>query len=878
MKKTVLTTLCLALGASFAFAQTNVTKAHTLGQQPCAISMDKTMPAASYKGSIFAKEGEMMNITFSAEQETAGTFTTGVIQTATVISGDTAVRHTQTLYHAQWHRWADTTNATLEAIAMQGSYPATVGTAETWGTENAGWSSLFGFNSTTPMDGLMVMTMQDQIAQWGGSGQAGNFDAYIAFSPIDVSSAPLVDVNLYQFYRKFNADKCYVDYSSDGTNWQAVEFNVRGIDVNTNSSIMGTVPVTLPTNAISSTLNLRIRWTCSSMGGGAYGYFWLLDDVTVTAGENSRIRATDYSYYEGVYPIMPAGLQLPIVWYATLRNNGVVAQNDVKGTAYAFDDLSGAAAQELGTTQVAATLTSDPTKDTTLVMDPMGIFNEGWWITLNGVPGTGVGSTAYLPTNLGAGAHGYFYGNVSTTALPTTYANGRTCDTVSYIVSEPSTDENILEARVWGRDNGVLRREANYRHGLVQEGGSAYLSTNADETNWNKAGYMVFTSFNTPQNIPEGWVIRGVQIVASTSDGLATAGAKLIPYLTRDSMNATGTFFMEDISGSTGAGITTVTSENLFSAEDREALTYETFGNYPVINLMFPNQPPLEALHNYNVGYELVENAAFCVATGTHYYINLAGDQAIDFDTVPGMEPYGYNYAMTSPSAYNVRVLDPNIGWAGFGTSSGHSIPMIRMLVGPRVEMPTFTLSAVCGDNGEILDGSYNSICGQQVEVVKGATNVYYAQGTSDEYSVDSVFLDGAWIDPDAEENADMLQIMEDEQTHAFYAVITISDIQANHELRVTFKKDNVGIDPVAAKVRMTLQPNPATSNVQLSIEGVSGMVNYSLIDMSGRTISAARINAENAKTIDVSNLAKGAYFVRITNDKMSKVEKLIVR
>ena len=76
----------------------------------------------------------------------------------------------------------------------------------------------------------------------------------------------------------------------------------------------------------------------------------------------------------------------------------------------------------------------------------------------------------------------------------------------------------------------------------------------------------------------------------------------------------------------------------------------------------------------------------------------------------------------------------------------------------------------------------------------------------------------------------------------------------------------------------MKLQPNPATSQVSLNIEGVNGMVNCSIIDMSGRVVYNQSINAENANVINLNSLAKGAYFVRITNEQFSKVEKLIVR
>jgi hypothetical protein len=47
---------------------------------------------------------------------------------------------------------------------------------------------------------------------------------------------------------------------------------------------------------------------------------------------------------------------------------------------------------------------------------------------------------------------------------------------------------------------------------------------------------------------------------------------------------------------------------------------------------------------------------------------------------------------------------------------------------------------------------------------------------------------------------------------------------------------------------------------------------------MSGRIVYNQNFNATAAHSIHVSNFAKGAYFVRITNHEISKVEKLIIR
>ena len=85
-------------------------------------------------------------------------------------------------------------------------------------------------------------------------------------------------------------------------------------------------------------------------------------------------------------------------------------------------------------------------------------------------------------------------------------------------------------------------------------------------------------------------------------------------------------------------------------------------------------------------------------------------------------------------------------------------------------------------------------------------------------------------------------------------------------------------IDPVAANVTMLLAPNPATSQVAMTLKGVTGMVNCNIIDMSGRVVYNNVLNAERSNSIDLSNVPAGAYFVRISNDSFVKVEKLIVR
>ena len=76
---------------------------------------------------------------------------------------------------------------------------------------------------------------------------------------------------------------------------------------------------------------------------------------------------------------------------------------------------------------------------------------------------------------------------------------------------------------------------------------------------------------------------------------------------------------------------------------------------------------------------------------------------------------------------------------------------------------------------------------------------------------------------------------------------------------------------------KITIYPNPAASFATLTIEGANGKVDYSLIDLSGRIIRHKTVNAESAERIDLHGLASGTYFVRVTNENFSKVEKLVI-
>ncbi|MBP3739934.1 MAG: fibronectin type III domain-containing protein [Bacteroidales bacterium] len=82
-----------------------------------------------------------------------------------------------------------------------------------------------------------------------------------------------------------------------------------------------------------------------------------------------------------------------------------------------------------------------------------------------------------------------------------------------------------------------------------------------------------------------------------------------------------------------------------------------------------------------------------------------------------------------------------------------------------------------------------------------------------------------------------------------------------------------VGID-VADATAVSLFPNPATSSV--TVKGIGSNATVAVIDLNGREV--LRQQADGTATIDVSTLAKGAYYVRVVNGQATAVRKLIVK
>ena len=90
---------------------------------------------------------------------------------------------------------------------------------------------------------------------------------------------------------------------------------------------------------------------------------------------------------------------------------------------------------------------------------------------------------------------------------------------------------------------------------------------------------------------------------------------------------------------------------------------------------------------------------------------------------------------------------------------------------------------------------------------------------------------------------------------------------------------DQEGIS-TADGMNISIYPNPTTSSTTVALSGVAGEVAITIVDMNGRVVMSDSMSCEGdcTKTLEVTGLAQGAYFVRISGENVNMVKKLVVK
>ena len=108
----------------------------------------------------------------------------------------------------------------------------------------------------------------------------------------------------------------------------------------------------------------------------------------------------------------------------------------------------------------------------------------------------------------------------------------------------------------------------------------------------------------------------------------------------------------------------------------------------------------------------------------------------------------------------------------------------------------------------------------------------------------------------------------------AYVRTICGEGVASDWSTAATIHTAEVGIDDVV-NANVNLYPNPASSTVTLT--GIEGMATVTVVDMNGRESGKWTVT-DGTLTIDVTEMAQGAYFVRIVGEQVNVIRKLIVR
>lgn len=739
----------------------------------------------------------------------------------------------------------------------------------------------------------------------------------------------MVIIGVNQAYYKF-ADQCHIDYKI-GNDWYTREINVYGIDLDINTAGASKQYYIMPVNLANQTdITLRVR--VYAVKYATYGYGWFLDNLAVITDKRGQSWAFNHSTpLDGFYGTIPQGMTIPVTYGVHVRNTGF---NDIPNARLTVSNQ-----RENGPwTEVA---TSDPSfdipagdveKDYKLWISERGFLHDssrteyGFNYGIHSFLGRfenygnqGELTGGYLGRSLNTDSTGINYYTIKAECDSASQTMVREFDTVLYTVSAQKVffnagDSNRVSGYRWGRDNGLVPAGSAFRYSYNDR---HYIDPEDSAQHTYEPGYEIVVRYVTGSEVPEDgegnpWVFRGIEYVPATNMtnplDMTTESGVLMPIIFEQVKTDDGNLEWVELSGGIDNLLFPITEDAVNNLPSTYALPTDA---YSALNIKFVDEIPMKKNTSYLIGYVLYRAAQFRVAEQRWGYTS--GDSTVRYNKNEATAPY---YLQNTPHMpYDVLVRDA----AGTSSDGDHWImgwnmdqyPMIRPIVGAESPVERVVVTANCGSDtlGFTATRGTDNLCLQDIEVAVGSSvsipivpRGRTADGELNHAVISKIYVNGveATVYDEEEVPENNFWLYEHEYNvhdtfdtsniilyRNYYTLhfSGIDKIDAENTMPYVITADVrwdawdlTGIDPVAPETYLSLSPNPATSTVKLNVAGVTGMVNCNIIDMSGRVVYNANFNAETETTINVSNMPAGAYFVRVTNDTFSKIEKLIIK
>ena len=117
--------------------------------------------------------------------------------------------------------------------------------------------------------------------------------------------------------------------------------------------------------------------------------------------------------------------------------------------------------------------------------------------------------------------------------------------------------------------------------------------------------------------------------------------------------------------------------------------------------------------------------------------------------------------------------------------------------------------------------------------------------------------------------------------THTYYVEVTDSNGCMASDTIIVEVIDDTGINDKYNNSSISLIPNPTKGLFKILINGIEGNFNLQIIDLKGKIISNEKLTGVKSgyiKEFDVSYFAKGIYYIKLMNNDIIKLEKLVIQ
>lgn len=264
----------------------------------------------------------------------------------------------------------------------------------------------------------------------------------------------------------------------------------------------------------------------------------------------------------------------------------------------------------------------------------------------------------------------------------------------------------------------------------------------------------------------------------------------------------------------------------------------------------------------FTVTADITLTAIFVVNdTNVNYYTLTAVANDPAMGTVTGSNQYAEGATATLTAT-------PNDGYEFVNWSNGATTPTITVVVTSDTVLTAYFQLLPCAVPTSLVINevtSNSTLLSWTSDASHWEVSIYKTSSPNDVriLSVDTNPFTITGLEADTYYDVRVRAICSDDNASAWSATVTFM---------TTSHTD--GIDDVDAS-QIALYPNPASTMVTLS--GIEHEATVTLVDINGRVTSEWRTKGDSF-TFDVSGMAQGTYFVRITGEHSTVIRKLIVK